>query len=63
MVNVCTLLYYLPIIEPNAGNSLFSRIAHRSEGKVVSNMLQKFEKNSGLVKDRFKLIEKLKLKV
>ena len=62
MVNVRTLLDYLPIIELNAGGSLFSRTAHRSEGKVASNMLPKFEKKSGLVKDRFKSIEEFKMK-
>ena len=43
MVNICTLLDYLPIIEPNTGGSLFSKTAHGSEGKVASNMLPRFE--------------------
>ena len=60
MVNVCALLDYLPIIEPIAGGSLFSRTAHGSEGELASNMLPKFEKNSGLVKDGFKFIEESK---
>ena len=52
IVNVRTLLDHLPINKPNTGGSLFSRTAHRSEGKVASNMLPKFKKNSALVKDR-----------
>ena len=56
------LLDYLPIIKPNARGSLFSRTAHGSEGKVASNMLLKFEKFSGLVKERFELIEEFKMK-
>ena len=62
MVNVRTLLIYLPIIKPNVGGSSFSRTAHKSEGKVASNMLPKFEKISGQVKDGFKLIEEIKMK-
>ena len=62
MVNVRTLLDYFPIIEPNTGGILFSRTAHRSEGEVASKVLPKFEKISGLVKDRFKFIEEFKMK-
>ena len=62
MVNFCTLLDYLPIIEPNMGGNLFSRTAHRSEREVASKMLPKFEKNSGLVKDRIKFIKEFKIK-
>ena len=61
MVNVCTLLDYLLIIEPNAGGSLFFKTAHGSEGKVGSNMLLKFEKISGLVKDGFEFTERFKI--
>ena len=42
--------------------SLFSKTAHRSEGKVVSNMLPKYKFFFGLVKDGFKFIEKFEMK-
>ena len=61
MINVRTLLDYLPKIEPNAGGSLFSRTAHGSEGKIASNLLPKFKKILAWSR-MFKYIEEFKIK-
>ena len=60
-VNVCTLLDYLPKIEPNAGGNP-ARVAHESVDGVASRLLPKFENFSGQVKDGFKFIEEFKMK-
>ena len=56
MVNVRTLLDYLPIIGQNTERSLLIRTIHGSRGKVASNMLPKFKKISGFVEHGFKSI-------
>ena len=61
VANVCTLLDYLPIIEPNAGGNPV-RVAHKSLDGVASSLLLKFENFSGQVKDGFKFIEEFKMK-
>ena len=57
----CTLLDYLPTLEPNAGANS-ARIGHGSADKVVSSLLPKFENFLGKVKDGYKFIEELKMK-
>ena len=61
VVNVRTLLDYLPTIEPNAGGNLV-RVAHKSLDRVASSLLPKFKKNSGHLKDSFKFIEEFNMK-
>ena len=61
VVNVCTLLDYLPTIEPNSGGNPV-RVAHISADRVASSLLPKFKKKLGQVKDGFKFIEEFKIK-
>ena len=42
VANTCTLLDYLPTMEPNAGSNS-ARIGHGSADKVASSLLSKFE--------------------
>ena len=61
VVNVCSLLDYLPTIEPNAGGNPV-RVAHKSSDKLASSLLPKFVNFLGQVKNGFKFIEEIKMK-
>ena len=61
VANVRTLLDYLSTIEPNAGGNPV-RVASKSADGVASNLLTKFKKFSGQVKDGFKFIEESNMK-
>ena len=61
VANCCSLLDYLPTLEPNAGANS-ARIGHGSANKVASSLLPKFKNFSGKVKDGFKFIEEFKMK-
>ena len=63
MVNVWTFLKYLPIIEPNIGESYFGKAANKSEGKVASNSFQQFKKNSDWSRTDLNSLNNLKWKV
>ena len=61
VMNVHTLLDYLPTKEPNTwGNPV--RVAHKSVDGVAFSLLLKFEIFLGQVKDGFKFIEEFKMK-
>ena len=62
VANCCSLLEYLPTLEPNTGANS-ARIGHRSADKVVFSLLPKFENFSSKVKDAFKFIEEFKNEV
>ena len=61
VANVCTLLDYLPTIEPNTGGNPV-RVAHKYADGVKSSLLPKFKIFLGQVKDGFKFIEEFKMK-
>ena len=53
VANCCSLLNYLPTLEPNAGANS-ARIGHGSADIVASSLLSKFENFLGKVKDGLK---------
>ena len=61
MVNLCTLMECLPIIEPNTGANPI-RVAHKFVDRVSPSLLPKIELFLGQVKAGFRFIEEFIMK-